>query len=100
MNLILNGFLTLLAFLSGLISMVQSGMFIRINYSEKEESLTFMQFHPQESLVIRFDENDLTLSRICDVLGDYSKVEMHFPVEFQLNFGILHLLHSRFPTSE
>ena len=36
-----NGFMTLLAFLSGLISMVQSGMFIRINYSEKEESFDF-----------------------------------------------------------
>ena len=59
LSLILNGFQTPLAFLSGLISMAQSGMFIRINYSEKEESLTFMQFHPQESLVIRVDENDL-----------------------------------------
>ena len=80
--------------------MVQSGMFIRINYSEKEESLTFMQFHPQESLVIRVNENDLTLSRFCDVLGDYSKVEIHYPVGFQLNFEILYLFQSRFPTTE
>ena len=29
-----------------------------------------MQFHPQESLVIRVDENDL-MSRIFDVSADY-----------------------------
>ena len=100
LSLIVNGFQTPLAFLSGLISMAQSGVFIRINYSEKEESLTFMQFHPQESLVIRVDENDLTLSHTFSVIGNHSKFKIHVPVECWLDFGVQHLFHTKLFTTE